>query len=230
MSNKQDVQVLLAGRTGAYRIFQDIFGNEPDEAIFKNLANQVTQEVLDLFVSDNNTNYAEALRVLFDFLEIALAEEGQAELRAKDGFTRLFVGPGKVETEPWESIYTMNDQVLFQPSTLEVRKAYVAQGFIPQSYPHVADDHIALELDFMAELSARATKAFDKDDVATAQEYLAASEEFLTKHLLGFVPKFNAALAKAKHNYFYKEAGALLNEFLKVDIGALEEIKSYLES
>jgi TorA maturation chaperone TorD len=230
MTTKQDVSMLLAGRTGMYRIFQGIFGNEPNSATLHSFANQPTQDILFLFESDNDTGYTGTLKDFLILLDAVLKDEDQTLNKISSNFTRLFVGPGVVEVDPWESVYVTNEHILFQPSTLEVRKAYVAQGLIPSKYPHVADDHIALELDFMAELAARLADAFVADDIAAVDEALSASEAFLSQHLLRFASGFNVALAKAKHNYFYKEAGALLNEFLKVDIGALEEIKSYLES
>jgi TorA maturation chaperone TorD len=183
--------------------------------------------VFNLF-SKESESFKKASEQLLNMAKEGLSDEAVFVDKLSMNFTRLFVGPGAVESDPWESLHQNRENVLFQPSTLEVRKAYVAQGFIPQSYPHVADDHIALELDFMAELAAKLANAFAKDDLATAGEVLAASEEFLSQHLLRFVPRFVATLAQAKHNYFYKEAGVLLDEFLKVDAEALEEIKSCL--
>jgi TorA maturation chaperone TorD len=145
------------------------------------------------------------------------------------GFTCLFVGPSMVEAPPWESYYLKPDRLLFQEATLEVRRAYAAQGFLPAAYPHVADDHIALELDFMARLAEKLAEGFDKGDSEAVSQYLAASDSFLQEHLLKWVPDFVKTLSQAKHNYFYKEAGALLDEFVKVDAEALEEIKSYLK-
>jgi TorA maturation chaperone TorD len=226
MSSDQNLQVLLVARTGTYRIFQNIFGNEPDENTLVSLIGQSSREILSLFVLDENSSYADALQAFFELAESALEREKPTSVQISNCFTRLFVGPGFAEAEPWESVYSTKEHALFQPITLEVRKAYVAQGFIPQSYPHVADDHIALELDFMAELAAKLADAFAGDDIAATRKVLTTSEEFLSQHLLRFVPSFVATLMQAKHNYFYKEAGVLLGEFLKVDAGALEEIKS----
>jgi TorA maturation chaperone TorD len=229
MPTKDDIQVLLAGRAGAYRVFQGIFGNEPSSDSLQSYTSQTVQDILRLFIFGNNPGYENSLDAFSQVVKDALKDD-QAIERIEVGFTRLFVGPGTVEANPWESIYATNEKVLFQAVTLEVRKAYVAQGFIPNSYPHVADDHIALELDFMALLGERIAQAITQDDSEQALAILDASKEFLHNHLLRFVTDFSDAIKQAKHNYFYKEAGALLNEFLKVDAGALEEIKSYLES
>jgi TorA maturation chaperone TorD len=228
MSNKGDIQVFLAGRAGAYRILQGLFGNEPSKDSLQDLAGQPVKDILGLFALGDAVEYERALAVFLQFVE-KIHDDDQAINQMEVDFTRLFVGPGAVEANPWESVYATNEKVLFQATTLEVRKAYVAQGLIPQSYPRVADDHIALELDFMALLGENLADAYGKDDIGKSLEYFKASENFLKDHLLKFVPDFVAALQQAKHNYFYREAGEFLSEFLRVDAEALNEIRPLLE-
>jgi TorA maturation chaperone TorD len=220
--NGETVLVFLSGRMGAYQIFQNLLGNEPDKLVLNQIANKASQEVLSLFAPEDGAPYDHALGMFNAALLEVTSNPIQFE-RIQNGFTRLFVGPGKVEVDPWESVYLRKDAVLFQPSTLEVRKAYVAQGFIPQNYPHVADDHIALELDFMAQLAARATKDYSMDSSASSLRVLEASETFLREHLLVWVPRFVQALKQAKHAAFYRETGELLGEFLRIDHQALKE-------
>jgi TorA maturation chaperone TorD len=94
----------------------------------------------------------------------------------------LFVGPGRVEANPWESTYVSSDNTIFQKVTLEVRKAFVSQELLPAAYPNVADDHIALELDFMAALAGRADDAYRAADCQKFRTALEASRDFLDKH------------------------------------------------
>lgn len=61
----------------------------------------------------------------------------------------MFIGPRELPAPPWESSYLNEDKLLFQEETLQVRMSYLKYNFIPKNYPHEADDHIALELDFM---------------------------------------------------------------------------------
>jgi TorA maturation chaperone TorD len=232
MDEAENIQVVLAGRGGVYRILQNLMGNEPNRETLENLVGQASRDVLSLFAAGEG-EYQTALTALFAVAEECLRDGGDGTKDAgvpeqlPNAFTRLFVGPGNTEAPPWESLYLTNDGALFQPSTLEVRKAYVAQGFIPQSYPHVADDHLALELDFMARLAEKALEAFSAGGQVgseRAKALLSASQAFLRGHLLKWVPTFATKLREAKHSYFYKEVVNLLETFLSIDLQAIEEV------
>jgi TorA maturation chaperone TorD len=226
MSTSESIDVLLAARAAVYRILQNLLGNEPSVEALEQLVSPASREVLYLFASDGDCLQS-TLDALFSVTEDGLKDEGIFIDRLADDFTHLFVGPGKMEADPWESLHTSRENVLFQPSTLEVRKAYVAQGFIPQSYPHVADDHIALELDFMAQLGERLSGAHRADDGEKAQVTLVASRDFLDAHLLVWVSSFADRLAHARRAGFYGRVGAVLAAFLPVDREALDEMEGF---
>jgi TorA maturation chaperone TorD len=228
-STEKSVSILLAGRAGVYRILQNLLGNEPSEEALQQLKSAAAHDVLSLFATEEG-EYKQALDVLLAEAAVCCSGGAEAIERLSNGFTALFVGPGKVEADPWESFYLSRDNTLFQSITLEVRKAYVAQGLLPQAYPHVADDHVALELDFMARLAERLEDAFESNDSHKASEYLLASESFAREHLINWIPAFAEVLGKAQHSYFYREAGNLLVAFLPIDLQVLEEIRVVLES
>ncbi len=225
MKTNENITVLLAARAAAYRILQNIFGNEPNMEGLNSLNSQASRDVLGLVAEGENPS-APSL-----FLAVERCLQGKEEQldQLKVSFTRLFVGPGNMEAPPWESLYLSKESSLFQASTLEVRKAYVAQGFIAQSYPNVADDHIGLELDFMARLAEKAAESFSAGDTVVTKEYLIASASFLDQHLLVWIPLFVAVLTKADHADFYREAGAVLEELLSVDQRSIQEVLSAIE-
>jgi TorA maturation chaperone TorD len=225
---ENSVSILLAGRAGVYRILQNILGNEPSEETLSQLEDTAARDVLSLFATEGE--YGQILDALFTESAIRRLDGPDAIERLNNEFTALFVGPGKVEADPWESFYLSRDNTLFQSITLEVRKAYVAQGFIPQRYPNVADDHVALELDFMTRLAERLASAFETHDSRATADYRFASESFIREHLINWVPAFANALRKAKHARFYHKAGDLLEAFLPIDLRALSEIQEVLES
>jgi TorA maturation chaperone TorD len=227
MPSDENMHVLLVGRAAVYRILQNLIGNEPNEESLQQLVDPTTREVLGLF-SQGSANYQYAFDNLYGALERGTKESGFLR-HLEDCFNRLFVGPGAVEAPPWESVHLNKENTLFQPSTLDVRKAYVASGFIPQQYPHVADDHIAIELDFLARLAERAEMSLESGDTATALSALAASEEFLRKHLMKWVHNFAASVAAATHAYFYQEVAAMLAAFLPVDLEVLAGLQDALD-
>ncbi len=98
--------------------------------------------------------------------------------------------------------------LLLQESTIAVRHFYTAQGFIPKKFPHVADDHIALELDFMKRL---ATACAERDDAADE-----VSRAFLDEHLGVWAPRFAENVRQAGCAY-YAAASDLLVGLVAVD-------------
>jgi TorA maturation chaperone TorD len=227
-SVENSISILLAGRAGVYRILQNLLGNEPNEETLQQLEGTAAYNVLSLFATEEG-EYKQALDALLVKVVACRSEGLEAIERLNSNFTRLFVGPGKVEADPWESFYLSRDNTLFQSITLEVRKAYVAQGFIPQNYPHVADDHIALELDFVARLAEKLENAFGAHDFHAMSDYLFASESFIREHFIVWIPAFVEVLQKARHSYFYSEVGNLLAAFLPLDLQVLEEVREVLK-
>ena len=78
---------------------------------------------------------------------------------AADEYQRLFYAPGRLAAPPWESSWRSAERKVFQRGTLEVRDAYRAQGFRPVSVNRIPDDHVSIELCFMAQLANRAKGA-----------------------------------------------------------------------
>jgi TorA maturation chaperone TorD len=223
----ESVEILLTWRMAVYRILQNLLGNEPGIEAMTQLRPGSAGDVLALFDADEG-GYGTAVSELLRAVEGGLGDKEAFAERLSGDFTRLFVGPGKMEADPWESLHTGKENVLFQPGTLEVRKAYVAQGFIPHGYPYVADDHIALELDFMAALAKRMQDAYQSADPEQIDAALGASRDFLDRHLLVWVPSFVERLLQARHSQFYGKVGVVLREFLPIDRTLLDELEQAL--
>ena len=157
----------------------------------------------------------------------ACLEGGEDALDALDSaYTRLFVGPRCPEAAPWESAYVGDEGLLFQPSTLAVRKAYVSQGLIPSRYPRIAEDHLAIELGFLASLGQRAADAYREGDADGFVDAVTASREFLDEHLRRWLPPFCEALDRSDCGPLYREASWMLDAFIQADAAFLEEAGS----
>jgi TorA maturation chaperone TorD len=227
MLSDDNISILLAGRTGVYRTLQNILGNEPSKEMLEQLSAKATQSVFLLFDNEED-GFKPLLETLFSAAEECLNHGSEALDRLESGFTRLFVGPGAVEAPPWESFYVRGEKAIKQRTSLEVRKAYVAQGLIPAAYPSVADDHIAIELDFLTRLAQRASDAYAINDVPATLLAVDASEMFLREHLLKWVSAFASAVANARHASFYQETAAVLEAFLPIDLEALADLQNAL--
>ena len=88
---------------------------------------------------------------------------------------------------------------------------------VPEEYPRVADDSLALELGFMAELARRSADAFGTSDADTLDLTLRGARDFLTEHLLLWVPKLLERLDKTEGR-FYPRLAYILDSFLKKDL------------
>jgi TorA maturation chaperone TorD len=99
-------------------------------------------------LSDEEENGIRVYQALLADLKRAVALEAEAVLaRLKSEYTALMIGPAKLPAPPWESAYLTRERIIFQESTLKVRRAYQKYQFLPANYPYEADDHLALELD-----------------------------------------------------------------------------------
>ena len=219
---KEAVEVLLSNRLFLYSLMHKLFGREPDEELLNILTEEHTGEAFTL-LSEEEKDIMD--RTAAFLKEVREEKQNPAFLEeAKDEYTRLFIGPVSLVAPPWESVYGQKDAMLFQESTLEVRNTYRQYGLIPEGYPHVADDSLALELHFMALLAQRGLDAFyaGKNDDLTAD--LTGSSDFLKKHLLVWVPKFLERMKGAKTNILYPQMCLVLDEFLRKDAETVKEV------
>ncbi len=115
----------------------------------------------------------------------------------KQDYQALFIGPGRLLAVPWESVYLSKDHLLFDTQTMQVRRAY-QQFAMPIPWINIEpDDHIGLELRFMAHLCALGLRALEQDDQAALEKVLAECCRFLSAHLLQWAP---TCLISAQHN------------------------------
>ena len=224
---KEAVELLLSNRLFLYSLMHKLFGREPDEELLNILTDEHTGEAFGL-LSEEEKDIMDRTAVFLG--EIREEKQNPAFLEeAKDEYTRLFIGPMSLVAPPWESVYGQKDAMLFQESTLEVRNTYRQYGLIPEGYPHVADDSLALELHFMALLAQRGLDAFyaGKNDDLIAD--LTGSSDFLKKHLLVWVPKFLERMKGAKTNILYPQMCLVLDEFLRKDAETVKEVLQALD-
>ena len=137
-----------SARRYLYALGQSLAGSEPTGARLEAVDAGILAEALAIVGIAGDFGLAE---------RVAKARQDLGAARSL--YTRLFVGPATPQAMPWESTYRSRSRALFRQETLEVRNAYRAQGFLPQAYPKVADDHLALELGFLAALAGRAVDA-----------------------------------------------------------------------
>lgn len=209
---------LMELRLFTYDVLRHTFQSEPSEEFLIQLEKSGVDSQFPFF--KHNKLIEQGIRELSESL--AKSSEGMCgyvleDLRAD--YTQLFVGPGVLKAPPWESAYASEERLLFQESTLDVRKTYLKYELISNGYPREADDHIALELDFMKNMIL---KTIDSEAYEEIESLLQEQNSFLKKHLLWWIPFFSGDIVSRSNSMFYRGMARLLEGFLKLDEKLIE--------
>jgi len=229
MDNKEHTALLLAARALNYKFFSIVFASEITFENVNGLCNGSVAESLSVFTAikaSNGATYAQRVEALSARLS-AIGNYDEEQLGVlRDEYTSLFVGPIAVEVSPYESSYTGDSQLLFQQNTLDVRNAYRQSGFLPLEYPKVADDHIALEFAFVAELAKLACEAYERDEEETYKIALQSSLAFIDDHLGIWLPQFLEKMNTSEHADFYLTLARSALEYVVMDKFFAESIEN----
>lgn len=229
--NKQDddIIIILAARYYIYDLLQHIFGNEPSLKLLEIVTSGHTVQSLQILESGNSKS--PDILTLLNQLRDAISSDPEYTLEnLKTEYTALLIGPLQLPAPPWESVYRSKERLIFQESTLVVRRAYLKYQFLPANYPHEADDHLALELDFMANLAKLTLDRFEKNCTDEAVKLLNDQRLFLENHLLFWIDKFAHLIQDSKTHHFYPQIALFTACFLKQDLTVINDLSSVLHN
>lgn len=156
---------------------------------------------------------------------ITACEEADLEDLAVD-FNRVFFGMGPLASEkafPYESVYTSEGGLMMQDAYSAVLEEYRGNGFAKNPAFSEPEDHIAVELAYMAELCRCSAQASREGRAEAAEEELRRQVEFLGGHLLSWVKRFAADVRNASQVPFYPQLASATEAFLEADARLLEE-------
>jgi TorA maturation chaperone TorD len=139
--------------------------------------------------------------------ESATANEDAA--RVKADYNRLFFGPEKMKAPPYESVHRSQEGLVFEQETMEVRAAYAEFGLAAPRLNKEPDDHLGLELNFVAMLCVRGLDALERADDAELARILDGTARFLDEHLLQWGPTCLMQAANCSTTFFYQGVAAL---------------------
>lgn len=112
------------------------------------------------------------------------------------------------ELPPYEGVFRDERALLGGEATTAVRRAMTAGGFSPDDSDAEAD-HIGSELAFLAHLCGAEADAWRDGLDSTAERIAALQQDFLTLHLLRWLPPFVVAVEDADRG-LYAEAARLV--------------------
>ena len=171
----------------------------------------------------------EGYHQLYDYLKRAW-DDSVTELAID--YVSTFIGHGVngySAAYPYESVYTSERRLLMQEARAEVL-ATLRENELMRGNWNEAEDHIALELEFMQRLSLRAADALSDDAEDEAIAYLRTSYDFLENHLLNWVPMLVADMRMHARTLFYQGLAQLTLGSLQEDEAVLRELLDSVEA
>lgn len=106
----------------------------------------------------------------------------------------------------------------------QVLEVYHANGLRKVETLTEPEDHIALELEFMAHLCHETQQALCNRDWPAISALLNAQLDFLTKHLLNWTPAFCADIEKYAATAFYQGIGTITRGYLGLEQAILADM------
>jgi len=118
-------------------------------------------------------------------------------------FARLFLGPQHPAAVPYASFYLSETRQLMTEITIQVRGYYLDAGMTVTGLHRVPDDHIALELEFMAYLADESVRNLENANAEAASAAVARLEVFYHEHLTKWLPLFADRVQEGAESGFY---------------------------
>lgn len=159
-------------RSQQYAFLARLFREEPDIVFLEGL-----REGGDAFSG-----------ALGDYARLLAMRDIEAERAdAAADFAYCFLGMSDDPVSPFESVWRSPSHLMMQEPRDEVVAAYAAQGMGKDASFGLPEDHISIELEFMAHLCKRCGEAFRDGDAARLGALEVAQENFFKAHLDAWV-------------------------------------------
>ncbi len=216
-ADMQALVALMESRANVYKILSRSFREEMDMHFAEELASGFSFESDDPELEDALKATQQSLHAANDDLIEQLAVT----------FDRVFFGMGPLTARhafPYESVYTSEKGIMMQEAYSQVVRLYREQHLVKDESFTEPEDHIAVELAFMATLSER-TAAFLQEGLEEAAEQTVIQQiSFAQAHLLNWTDLFCTDLIAAAEGTFYEHLADLTRAFVRKDVALLSEI------
>lgn len=184
----------LRARAGVYRLLSGVFAEEADAAFLDAIRGQESLAALSEFGLNFDADFTQSPIAV---LEDSLACE----------YATLFASPGGAA--PVESVRLTGR--MQQDPFYRVQADYKRLGFAVQDGRFkTIDDHLAVELAFVASLLEQAAAAIENADEAASKRLDKEIKRFWTLHLGKWARGFGRVVARATVHSFYREMAKLL--------------------
>ncbi|MEI3377116.1 MAG: molecular chaperone TorD family protein [Coriobacteriales bacterium] len=137
-----------------------------------------------------SSRFQSADRVMTCMEELSGIDEGVLkEMRVE--FTSLLCSNHKDAPFPYESVYSTQERLLMRSSRDDVVAQYEAAGFRPlQESGHEPEDHLSIQLRFLAALLAAEAGVQGELVSIFPEEARETRKRFVAEHMKGWIPRF----------------------------------------
>jgi anaerobic sulfite reductase subunit A len=215
-----DVSILeiLQERAATYSFLAQLYKHEVSAEQLENLIPALVKE------GGDQDAVGEGHTLLRQFAQQAQDSDLKKEARELAAeYAALFLNAARKPVSPYESVYTSPDHLVMQKARDEVVAEYRKEGLDRIGDFREPEDHIAIELEFMAYLCDRAAEALDAD-LDVAQAYLQKQKAFLDEHLLVWVPDFCEDVIKFTQSDFFRGLAQITAEHLSMERDTVDEL------
>ncbi len=148
----------------------------------------------------------------------------QAFREVESEYDRLFIGPGQVLAPPWESVFVKEGRLIFQEVTLQVRDWYRRHGLQSVKLHQEPDDHIGLELTFLAHMAGEGLAALEIGDDVAFEAANNAQRQFLSEHVLNWATLWCDQVGEYSRADFYRGVALVVKGFL-TELAAIFDLR-----
>lgn len=181
---------LTAQRSAVYRLLARLYRVEVDEEFLTEL------KAMRFPAATGNTAVDAGYRAIATYLSGA---DAHTITDLAVDYVRAFIGHGVdaySAAYPFESVHTSPKRLMMQEARDEVLAVYRSEGLDKLPSWKESEDHIALELEFMAVLGDRIVAAAEASDEAEVERLLSTQRNFLEDHLASWAPLMTADLRR----------------------------------
>lgn len=147
-------------------------------------------------------------------------------------YARVFLSAGVYDgltAEPYESIFTSEDGLLMQDARDNAVRIYRENGVGVDPQLHMPEDHLGLELEFMASMAEKTKTALEADDSAEIARCIEVQRTFIADHLLNWLPALTEKVDEFAQLPLYPAIMRVIEGFLKEDDLFLADLKEALQ-
>jgi TorA maturation chaperone TorD len=179
---KQEWSRLSRDRANTYTLLSRVWGAEVDESLYRQLRSTAFPHLPDIPALD------QAYRRLEGALRVDTPDQ-LTELAVD--YTLLCLGSDPQQgADPYESVHRNREGLMMQDEWEAVLRLYAELGVARSQDSHESEDHLALELECMAQLCGRQEAALRKGDFPEASWWLESQVGMLDNHLQLWVSSF----------------------------------------